>query len=161
MTYLAVCELVLGRRLVLVERGIEARQRDLVGLADILELLDVSTSGRKVDFSDLQGRPELSNLLFKLLFAAEIGVDRGGGRCSSGGRRGASFVNTELLLVALELLGEVRDTVLEVLLAGFGPNEGLTCPGNLLVLEIKVSEVTENQVRCVNLQPCQDESAIP
>lgn len=94
----------------------------------------MSTSSRQVDLSNLQSGPELGNLLFKLLLATEIGVDGGGGRCSRSRCSGSSFVDTEFLLVALELLGEVRNTVFEVLLAGFGANEGFTGSGNLFVL---------------------------
>ena len=63
-TNLSPFELGLRRSLVLIVSSVEVGKRSLVGLADVLELLDVATCRREVDLSNLECRADKSIRVF-------------------------------------------------------------------------------------------------
>jgi hypothetical protein len=127
-THLELGHVSLSGRSVLVVGTAERGKRRLAVLRNGLVLLDVVTGAGKVNLEHFRGRAQLSELGFQLLLATGVT-----GGCAGGHAR-ALFVHGKLLLVALQLLPEVLETLLQMLLAGLCPNEQLTRPAEVLVL---------------------------
>ncbi len=153
-TYLSPLELGLSRGCVLIVSGIEVGERGLVGLADVLELLDVATRGREIDLGNLERRadkecqcfrstrcltinsPKLGDLSLKLLLAGHIIILA---RIATVDAAGPTLIDGKLLLVALQLPRELLDALLEMRLAGLGCNEGLAGLAKFLGLQPNVN----------------------
>lgn len=147
--YLALSQLSFRGRLVLIVGSSQGLQSCLVSLADLLELLYMAPCGGEVDFSYLQRRsrsmishcshiedatllaPQLRNLSFKLLLAAEIVAGLRGRHRST---RCSPLIHGELLLVTPKLSVKLFDPLLEVLLASLSRNKSFTRLGVVLVL---------------------------
>ena len=77
----------------------------------------------EVDLSNLEFRTKFSDLGFKLLIATKIRVTL---RWNITRTRSTTFIDRQLLLVALQLSRKFVDTFFEVFLAGLRTDEGFT-----------------------------------
>lgn len=128
--------------------SVQGSKGNFVRLADLLELLDVATSSSEIHLSNLERRPndtcelgqtggrrnhppKFGNLSLELLLTRHVFV------CARGHAASAAcptLIDSELLLVALELPCQLLNALFKVLLAGLGGNEGLACLAKLLGL---------------------------
>ena len=133
-------DLGLGGRLESIECVVQAFERSLIGLADLLELLHMSSRRGQIQLCDFEFRsrtdeytlilstrmvyiPELSDLGFQLLFLGETLVDSC--CCRADGTRSA-LINRKFFLVSLQLFGEIAYTLLLMSLCSFGYDKRFT-----------------------------------
>ena len=113
-------------------------------MTDLLELLYVTPSVGEVDLSNLEFGTKFSDLGFKLLIATEIRVAL---RWNITRTRSTTFINRQLLLVALQLSREFVNTFFEVFLAGLRTDEGFTSGSEVYSTLVNAySELLEIQV---------------